>query len=302
VAEPLPLLGVARVSIRVSDLDRARAFYSGLAGFKEVYDVTNADGSVSSAYFKINDDQFLEIIPGLEASQLRPMTGLAIRTDQLDKLRGMLAALGLNPGEIRTDPDGDTGFVLTNLLGQNVGFLEFVQCGPQSLAARLKGQYLDPRRLSTHLEHVGLITTNFDDAYNFYVQTLGFHETYRRVSNDQSYVVLDHIQMPGPSGDFVELMTQGQTRNPLTRKRGASMAHFALTVPNEKALVAEAHARAPDMHLVRPAYGMDNRWNFNLYDPDGTRMEFMQVVDPAHPTPAVVITPANWPVNRSPAQ
>ncbi len=300
MSESLPLLGLAKVCLRVSDFDRAKAFYSSLAGFDIACDVTNADGSVAAAYFKINDEQFFEIIPGLQPGVLPPMAGLAIRTDQLEKLRRMLAGRGLNPGEIHTDSDGDTGFDLTNLPGQMVGYLEFVEYGPDSLAQRTQGQFLSTRRLSTHMEHVGIYTTNFDDAYNFYVKTLGFHENYRRVTTDQSTVVLDHIQMPGPSGDFVELMNHSGATRPLTKRGAGSAAHFAFTVPNEKAVVATAHARAPDMFLVHPGYGLDNRWNFNLYDPDWTRMEFMQVVDPAHPTPAVAITPPNYHNNNPP--
>ena len=53
------------------------------------------------------------------------------------------------------------------------------------------------------------------------------------------------------------------------------------------------HARNPSLQLASPRYGLDNRWNFNLFDLDGTRMEFMQVVDPAKPTPAVAVSPAN---------
>lgn len=300
IAEPLPLLGLARVSIRVSDLGQARAFYSGLGGFDEAYDATNADGAIAAAYFKINDDQFLKIIPGLQPDVLPPMAGLAIRTDKLQKLRRLLADRGLNPGKIHTDTDGDTGFDLTNLPGQDLGFLEFVEYGPHSLAERLKGKFLGTRRLATHMEHAGIITTNFDDAYNFYVKTLGFHENYRRVTTGQSSVVLDHIQMPGPSGDFVELMNQNGMKGLLSKRRAGGMAHFAFTVPDEKALVATIHSRDPGLHLGKLGYGLDNRWNFNLFDPDGTRMEFMQVVDPAHPTPALAITPPNFHNNNPP--
>ena len=229
------MLGLARVSIRVSDLGQARAFYSGLAGFEGAFEARNADGSVAAAYLKVNDLQFLEIIPGLKTEELRPMTGIAIRTDQLEKLRAMIAALGLNPGKIRTDPDGNSGFALTELPGQDMDFLEFVQYGPESLAERTKGKYLGEPRLATHLEHAGIIATDFDAAYNFYVKTLGFHENYRRVTTDKSTVMLDHIVMPGTSGDFVELMNQSARAGPMSRKRAGGYAHFALTVPNDSA-------------------------------------------------------------------
>src|SRR5215472_4642755 len=60
-ADDLPLLGLAHVGIRVSDLTKARAFYGGLIGLEEAFTTTKDDGSVFCAYFKINDHQFIEI-------------------------------------------------------------------------------------------------------------------------------------------------------------------------------------------------------------------------------------------------
>ena len=292
VAEQLPLLGLARVSIRVANLDQARAFYTGVAGFEEAFDARNADGSVAAAYFKVNDQQFLEIIPGPKTDEVP--RGFAIRTDQLVKLRGRLAALGLNPGKIHPDADGSTGFTVTNLPGQDLGFLEFVQYGRKSLAERTKGKYLGAHRLATHLEHVGIVATDFDTAYDFYVKTLGFHETWRRLVADRSRVAIDHIQMPGPSGDFVELSNQGKKVDSSTRKGAGGVNHVAFTVPDVKAVQSASHALNPALRATTPRYGLDNRWNFNLFDTDGLRVEFMQAMDPAHPTPAVAVTPSDW--------
>lgn len=294
VAEQLPLLGLARVSIRVTDLNQARKFYSGVAGFEEAFDAKNADGTVTAAFFKVNDRQFLEIIPGLTSNEVRPMAGFAIETNQLEKLHRILEMLGLDPGKIQTETDGSRGFDVTKLPGQNLDYVEFVQYGPKSLAARTKGKFLGEHRLSNHLEHVGIIATDFDAAYDFYVKTLGFHETWRRLTTDRSKVLIDHIQMPGPSRDMVELSNLGEARAPLTRKRAGGAAHFALTVPDVKAVVSAVNTIDPGLQQTKPRYGLDNRWNFNLFDPDGTRMEYMQVADPANPAPAVVVTPANF--------
>jgi len=293
-AEQLPLLGLARVRVRVADLDKGRAFYSGIAGFEDAFDARKGDGSLAAAYYKVNDLQFLEIVPGLKANDVRPMAGIAIRTDQIKKLRTMLLALGLNPGKIHTDADGSTAFGVTNLPGQDLDYLEFVQYGPKSLADRTKGQFLGAHRLSAHLEHAGIIATNFDSAYDFYVKKLGFHETWRRLTADGSRVVIDHIEMPGPSGDFVELSNQGDRHEPLTRKPAGSVAHCAFTVPDVNSLVSEVHTLEPRLQSSPARYGLDKRWGFNLFDPDGTRVEFLQVADPAHPAPAVVVTPADW--------
>lgn len=289
-----PLLGLARVSIRVNDLQQARAFYTGVAGFEDVFDVHNPDGSVAAVYFKVNDEQFLEIIPGLKPDDARPMIGFAIRTDRIEKLYAMLATAGLHPGKIQVDADGSTGFKLMSLPGQDLDYLEFVEYGRKSLAQRTKGEYLGAHRLSTHLEHVGIIAADFDAAYDFYVKKLGFHEMWRRVTTDQSRVVIDHIEMPGPVADFVELSNQSGTKVPLTRGRAGTAAHIALTVPDVKNVQATVQKLDASLRQTPPRYGLDNRWNFNLFDPDGTRVEWMQVADPAHPAPAVAVTPLDF--------
>jgi catechol 2,3-dioxygenase-like lactoylglutathione lyase family enzyme len=298
-AEQLPLLGLAGVNIRVSNLDQARAFYFGVGGFDDAFDVRNADGTVAAAYLKVNDLQFLKIIPGLKENDVRPMLGFAILTEKLEKLHGMLLARGLQPSQIRTGADGSLEFEVTNLPGQDLDYIEFVQYGSKSLAQRTKGQSLGDHRLSTHLEHVGVIATDFDAAYDFYVKTLGFHETWRRLTADRSRVIIDHIQMPGPNGDMVELSNKdGGRSTSLTRKAAGGEAHFALTVSDIQTVVPEVNARKSGLPQTTPHYGLDNRWNFNLFDPDGTRMEFMQVADPAHPAPAVVATPPDGEQSR----
>ena len=293
VADELPLLGLAHVGIRVSDLDKARAFYHGIGGFEEAFDAKNPDGSVAAAYFKINDLQFIEVLPGLTPGQVVPMSHIAIRTDQINKLRQMIADRGLNPTEIALDPDGSLGFSISHLPGIILGDLEFVQYAPGSLADRTKGQFLGDHRTSTHLEHAGMPATDFDAAYHFYVTTLGFHERWRRVAPDRSRVTIDHILMPGPSGDFVELSNFSGASAPLTRGRAGTAAHFALEVPDVQVTMRTVLGLDSTLHRTPPHYGLDNRWAFNTFDPDGTRVEFMQPEDPAHPTPAVAITPAD---------
>ena len=52
-------------------------------------------------------------------------------------------------------------------------------------------------------------------------------------------------------------------------------AHFALTVPDIKAAYERAVERGADGGK-QPRFGLDKRWQFNMFDPDGTRAECMQ--------------------------
>jgi lactoylglutathione lyase len=285
--DALPLMGLAHVGIRVSDLERARAFYSGVLGFENAFTTTKEDGSVFVAYFKVNDHQFIEIFPGLRSEDTIPMTHIAMWTEDLEKTRQIMLSRGLAPTEIHKGPrDHNLSFSLRQLPGQNLVFLEFVQYMPDSLHMLRKGKSLGARRLSTHLEHAGIITTSLDAALKFYVEQLGFKETWRRVDGDTKRVALIHLRMPGPSGDYVELSNQPGNTN-LTRTRAGSAAHCSLEVLDIKPAYQATLDRGETKDRKEPRFGLDLRWQFNLFDPDGTRVELMQPRAKDTPLPPV---------------
>lgn len=56
---------IAHVALKVKDLDRSLAFYTGKLGFREMMRLDKPDGSpgVWLVYLRITDDQFLELFP-----------------------------------------------------------------------------------------------------------------------------------------------------------------------------------------------------------------------------------------------
>src|SRR6476620_3005716 len=61
VAPDVPILGLASVAFRVSDLTKSRAYYQGVLGFPEAFSTKDQSGNVASVYFKVNDDQYIEL-------------------------------------------------------------------------------------------------------------------------------------------------------------------------------------------------------------------------------------------------
>jgi catechol 2,3-dioxygenase-like lactoylglutathione lyase family enzyme len=166
-SEELPLLGLAHAGIRVTDVEKARAFYHGVAGFDEAFDTKNPQGGILVAYFKVNDRQFIEIFPGLKPDETIPMTHIAMYTENRER-----------------------------------------------------------------------------------------------------------------SGDYVELSNQTGNTN-LTRTRAGTANHLSLEVPDIKVAYQQTLDRGMTQDRKPPRFGLDERWQFNLFDPDGTRVEFMQPRDPA---------------------
>ena len=272
----LPILGLANVGIQVSDLEKSRAFYHNVLGFDEAFDTKASDGSVAVAFFKINDNQFLELSPGLTDEQVVPMTHIALRTDNLKKLRQMLEKRGVKVGSIEKRPqDGNLSCTVSELPGINLGFLEFVQYLPHSPEIQSRGKALGTNRISVRFDHAGMIATNFEEARNFFVEKIGCREDFSRKSDNGQFVLM-HLILPGKSGDFVEISNKPR---PVQRPAAGMAAHFAMTVQDAKAAYQLAQDRGA-AKTTKLRFGMDKRWQFNMFDPDGTRTECMQVESP----------------------
>jgi len=270
--EDLPLLGLAHVAIQVSDLEKSRAFYHDVLGFEEAFDTKAPDGSVAVAFYKVNDRQFIELSPGLSADDVVPMTHIALLTDNIEKLHSMLEKRGVKMGAITNRPqDGNLSCAIRELPGQNLKFLEFVQYLPDSPENKAMGKALGTNRISTHLEHAGIIASNYEAAWTFYVEKLGCRESWSR-KQENGGPLLTHLNLPGTSGDFIELSNKP---HPLQRPAAGMAAHFSLTVADVKAAYQRALDRGAG-RVTKPRFGMDKRWQFNMFDPDGTRAECMQ--------------------------
>ena len=268
----LPILGIAQVTNKVSDLDKARAYYRGVLGFEEAFDLKDSAGIITSAYFKVNDDQYLELTPNLQPGELVRQARIVIQSSDLQKLRGIYRERGLNPGPVATGPDGNPVFRVTAPNGASIDFLQYVAGSQQTMA---RGKYLGGERLSTHLLHAGTMVKD-NDTRSFFQAKLGFGRL-----------------LPGARGDYLELPATDsnlETKNPpldsknpamldqYTREVYGAVYHFSLEVPDMRVARDLARKRGGyDDVRVRAAMGRGLRsWLMHLFDPDGTRAEFVQ--------------------------
>ena len=114
LAPPQPsrprILGLSHIGVFVSDLARARVFYTDLLGFDEAFTLPGAGGPVDAAFVKINDRQWIELLD-------RPTDGngqldhVALYTDSAEGMRAYLGSRGIAvPERIATAPDGNRTF------------------------------------------------------------------------------------------------------------------------------------------------------------------------------------------------
>jgi len=264
------ILGVAHIAFQVSDLSKARAFYGELLGYDEPFQIRNEDNSLALTYFKVNDRQYIEIFPGLPPDKDDRLLHIAFETNDLEALRLYFQAKGVKaPDKVNQGRDGNINFTVTDPDNHRV---EFVQYRPGSLHTRNKGRAMSTRRISERILHVGLTVADVPATDKFYKDVLGFSEIWRGGRDDAT---LNWINMRVPDGtDYLEYML---TTGKPTRQQLGSSHHAALLVPDMQKALESLRERVPEPTQIRaPQVGRNRRWQLNLFDQDGSRIELME--------------------------
>jgi catechol 2,3-dioxygenase-like lactoylglutathione lyase family enzyme len=260
------VLGVAHVALRVSNLSTARHFYHGLLGYDEV----TSGAASSTAVFVVNERQRLIVHSGLLPEQDERLLHLAFETESLDGMRSYLASRALTAGEAVADDFGaGRAFDVTDPDDHRVRFIQRDQRHASALPRSPKSE---DRRIARRLLHAGLTVRDAAAADRFYKDAFGFSEIWRGGRTD---AVTSWINMRVPDGtDYLEYML---ISGPVDKKQLGTLHHVALLVPDIQEALELVRARADARNAqATPQIGRNRRWQLNLYDPDGTRVELME--------------------------
>jgi catechol 2,3-dioxygenase-like lactoylglutathione lyase family enzyme len=259
------IAGVAHATIQVSDLGKARKFYGGLLGFPEI----PAASGMHAAVFAVNDRQRLIVRDGLPPDRDERFVNLAYEAADLPAIRAWLIARGLQPDEPAPDAAaGGRRIEVKDPDGHPIQFVALDRGASRASAA-------PDRRLSKRILHAGLTVKDAAAADRFYKDTLAFSETWR---GGRPEGVINWINMRVPDGtDYLEYMLYPAA--PPTRRQLGSAHHVALLVPDIQAALEAVRSRidaSDPNYRANPSIGVNNRWQLNLFDPDGTRVELME--------------------------
>jgi catechol 2,3-dioxygenase-like lactoylglutathione lyase family enzyme len=265
------IVGVAHIALRTDNLEAARKFYNGVLGFQEPFTYTlppEEGGQFLLTYFKVNDHQYVEVFPELTDPKQDRLSHISFETADAQQLRDYLASKGVEvPDKLDPMGDGNRGFDVKDPDGHVV---EFVEYRPGSLHSKPFGKFLPDTRISQRIIHVGVVVRDRAAADHFYKDILGFHEIWHGGMKDSD---TDWVDMRVPDGtDWLEYMLNVHDPDPRTL---GVMHHFALGVPDVKAgykAVIKRGYKADE----KPQVGRDGKWQFNMYDPNFTRVELME--------------------------
>jgi lactoylglutathione lyase len=283
--EELPVMGIANVTFKVTDLDRPRAYYKGILGFAEAFDLKDRSGKVTSVYFKVNDDQYIEIVPTLKPGELNREERVVFQSVNIEKLHGIYESRGLNPSKIQNGPDGNPVFRVVSPEGNNLDFLQYAEGSEQ---AKARGKFLSPERVSTHLWHVGIMTKDTATAGPFYREKLGF-------MNLRFGTRGEYLETPGRDSNT-------ETKPPLTdtpathaqyeSEQWGAVNHIGIEVADIRSARDLLQKRGGfDDLRVRAHVGNNRHWLMFLFDPAGTRTEIMESALQQELPPMTVMAP-----------
>ena len=120
--------------------------------------------------------------------------------------------------------------------------------------------------------HVALKVADVERSLAFYRDTLGFEEMMRLDKEDGS-LWLVYLRMTDTQ--FIELFPGGEDERAPDADRTA-INHFCLECDDLHATADALRAKGVTL-TVEPKQGLDNNWQCWIEDPDGNRIEFMQM-------------------------
>ncbi len=261
------ITGISHMCVYSSDAAASEHFYADVLGATKGVDPQDPKGS--RYYF--SPFQFVEVIPLPANHTLSRMACVAYSTVDAEGLRHYLQAHGVDSaGEVRTESDGSRWFQTKDPEGNEV---QFVQRGQPLVMPT------GAKPIGTRIIHVGYLVHSKAAEDHFYKDILGFRPYwYGAMQPDR----LDWVSQQVPDGhDWLEYMLVGDgSTTPLTKVDARELGvlnHFSIGVPNmEKAMtVLIGEDRLSPRH-DGPQMGKDGKWQANLYDPDGTRVELME--------------------------
>jgi lactoylglutathione lyase len=126
------------------------------------------------------------------------------------------------------------------------------------------------------LGHIGIKVKNLEKSMAFYTETMGFPEMFR-LHRDDGRVWLVYLRIT--DDQYLEIFPEAiQDRAPEPENNGIN--HFCLTVENIEEIVRQLEAKGVALYWPLKT-GADNNRQAWVLDPDGNRIELMEMASNA---------------------
>jgi catechol 2,3-dioxygenase-like lactoylglutathione lyase family enzyme len=254
------ITGIAHVRVYVSDVGRSWDFYANILALP-----TEGGGCrTSRPCAPVNARQQIEFEKVPSPAPENWLAEIAFATDDVAEMRSYLLAQGLAPGTIFKDTNGARHFEMRDPEGNPIAFTQL----PPTVTA-VQG---NTEQVGRRLFHAGWVVRDLATEKKFYCDLLGFRLYWYGGFKDAD---TDWYEIQVPDGDnWVEFMLN----IPATADHHelGIQNHFSLGVANIKRAYALLCSHGLKVTEDKPEIGRDGKWSFDIYDPDSTRVEFME--------------------------
>ena len=263
------ILGVSHIAVYASDMKATEHYYTNVLGARKALDPESAQGV---RYF-FSADQYVEVLPLPADAGKNRLDHIAFITSDPEGMRKYLGVKGWHvPAAVESSRDGSHWFDVFDPEGNRVQFEE-----PYS---RLKS--LDaPLAISHHIIHVGILIHDRATEDTFYRGLLGFRPYWYGGMQDTK---IDWVSQQVPDGhDWLEYMVAGGPGkgipDSMSQQTLGVLNHFALgeVSVDDAFKTLQTSNRLEGRHDPAPKMGRDGKIQLNMYDPDGTRAELMNL-------------------------
>ncbi len=266
------ITGISHLAVYASDMAAADHYYREIIGAARLADPENPQG----VKYAINDVQFIEVLPLPPGQGINRLDHTAYNTEDAEGLRRFLSAKAWKtPGNVEKGADGSQWFTVKDPEGNKVEFVEPTHL-PKPVSA--------PNVIGRHIIHLGLMVQSRVVEDTFYRDLLGFRPYWFGGMVDGR---LDWVSQQTPdSHDWLEYMlSAGKGARPdgsgipadINQHDLGVLDHLSIGVVSVDAAHRELEKgnRLGGVHDAHTQIGKDGKGQFNLYDPDGIRLELM---------------------------
>lgn len=261
------ITGISHLAVYTSDAAATDHYYREIVGAAKEADPENPQG----VKYAFSATQFVEVLPLPANAGVNRLDHAAFNTTNAEGMRKYLAAKGWKtPASLTKGSDGSRWFEVLDPEGNRI---QFVQPAANGKAPT------DPKVVGHHVIHVGFLVHSREAEDKFYRGLLGFKPYWYGGMQDNK---IDWVSQQVPNGhDWLEYMlTSGPSGSGIpaniSQQQLGVLDHLSVgeaSVPDE---YKKIEARLDDSrHDKAPKIGKDGKWQFNMYDPDGIRLELM---------------------------
>jgi catechol 2,3-dioxygenase-like lactoylglutathione lyase family enzyme len=256
------ITNIAVVRIRVTNRKTSHDFYSKILGLPQAKQGCFSKTTANVECFNVNSSQKIELVTNDPGDGKNGIEAVAYHARDANLMREYLVARGVQVGDVNKDAAGDNYIEVRDPEQHRVIFISPGTGVISNIA-------ISPK--SNQLIHTGWVIKDRGAADVFYRDVLGFHLYWQGGMKDNE---TSWVAMQEPNGNtWLEYMLN----------ISPTADHHTLGVMNHISLgvvsIKEAEARLIKngwKPTEQPKVGRDGKWQLNVYDPDDTRVEFME--------------------------